>query len=101
MLQAQASQLEARLPTNLLEKSTVHIPYLTPTWILSMRQFMSNHNIQITVSDSFSIKLIGKNDKYIMDLQCLKGYTTSQQKDLNLVRLYLQASTLSDLSDES
>ena len=85
LLQAQASQLEAGLPINLLEEPTVHIPHLTPTCMLSMRRFMSNHNIESTATESFIIKLNGKNDKYIMDFKRLKGYTTSQQKDLNLV----------------
>ena len=36
-----------------------------------------------------------------MDTSRLKGYTASQQRDLNLVRLYLHAITLSDISNES
>ncbi|KAI2497835.1 hypothetical protein MHU86_16669 [Fragilaria crotonensis] len=101
LLQIQASQLEAGLPVNLLEEPTVHIPYLTPTWILSMRQFMSNHNIRITVTDPYHLRLRGSSDQYIMDLNRLKGYTPRQQKDINMVRLHLQSITLLDLVDRS
>ena len=102
LLQIQASQLEAGLPVNLLEEPTVHIPYLTPTWILSMRQFMSNHSIRITVTDPYHLRLRGSSDQYIMDLNRLKGYTPRQQKDINnMVRLHLQSITLLDLVDRS
>ncbi|KAI2493732.1 hypothetical protein MHU86_20802 [Fragilaria crotonensis] len=101
LLQVQASQLESGLPHILLEEPDIHIPYLTPTWILSMRQFMSNHNVRITLTDTFIIPLQGRHDLYIMDLQRLKGYTLRQQQDLNLVRIHLQVSTLADLVDPS
>ena len=99
LLQLQASQLESGLPIQLLDDPNIHIGYLTPTWILSMRQFMSNHNIRITLTDTFQIALQGKHDQYIMDLQRLQGYTTRQQKDLNLVRMYLQVTTIAELVD--
>ncbi|KAI2497541.1 hypothetical protein MHU86_16944 [Fragilaria crotonensis] len=99
LLQVQASQLESGLPVNLLEEPTVHNPYLTPTWILSMRQFKSNHNILITVTDPYQVRLNSPTDQHIMDLTRLKGYTTRQQKDINLVRIHLQSSTLFDLVD--
>ena len=41
MIQRATSQLEAGIPQLLLEEPTISIPYLTPTWILSMRQFLS------------------------------------------------------------
>ncbi|KAI2511184.1 hypothetical protein MHU86_3149 [Fragilaria crotonensis] len=101
LLQLQASQIESGLPIQLLKDPSIQIGYLTPTWILSMRQFLSNHNIRITLTDTFQIALQGKDDQYIMDLKRLQGYTTRQQKDLNLVRLYLQVTTLAELVDTS
>ena len=99
LLQLQASQLESGLSYPLLEEPSYHIAYLTPTWILSMRQFMSNHNIRITLTDTFTITLQGRHDSCIMDLQRLRGYSTRQQIDLNLVRLHLQVSTIAELVD--
>ncbi|KAI2507938.1 hypothetical protein MHU86_6471 [Fragilaria crotonensis] len=98
--QLQKSQLETGLSHSLLEEPSLHIAYLTPTWVLSMRQFMSNHNIWMTLTETFIIKLLGRNDRCIMDVQRLRGYSTRQQKDfLNLVRLRLQVSTLAELVD--
>ncbi|KAI2509681.1 hypothetical protein MHU86_4801 [Fragilaria crotonensis] len=101
LLQLQASQIESDFRYNSSKDPSIQIGYLTPTWILSMRQFLSNHNIRITLTDTFQIALQGKDDQYIMDLKRLQGYTTRQQKDLNLVRLYLQVTTLAELVDTS
>ena len=66
-LNMQYSQLEAGIDEPLLENPDVHIAYLTtPTWILSLRQFLSWHNMTIKVSDSFQIPLTGPKDEYIM-----------------------------------
>jgi hypothetical protein len=47
-LNLQYSQLEAGIGDSLLEHPGLHLAYLTPTWLLSLRQFMSNHNMTIT-----------------------------------------------------
>ncbi|KAI2512013.1 hypothetical protein MHU86_2301 [Fragilaria crotonensis] len=101
LLQVQASQLESGMSHFLLEEPSIHIPYLTPTLILSMRQFMSNHNISITLTNQYKVNLQGRHDKYIMDTARLQRYSTNQQRDLNLVRIYLQVTTLADLVDPS
>jgi hypothetical protein len=99
LLQLQSSQLESGLPNPLLEEPALHIPYLTPTWILSMRQFMSNHNISITLTHHYKVDLLGRHDQYIMNLSRLKGYSLRQQQDLNMVRIYLQVTTIAELVD--
>lgn len=43
LMSLKASQLEAALPNKLFEEPSLEIPYLTPTWVLSMRQYMFNH----------------------------------------------------------
>jgi hypothetical protein len=69
----------------LLEQPQVHIAYLTPSWILSIGQYLSNHNMSITVSDIHLDKPNGTTDDYIMQLEHLGRYETSQQIDINLV----------------
>lgn len=66
-----------------------------------MQQFMSNHNISIRLTDNFHITLQNPKDQFIMDLERLKGYTPSQQRDMNLVRIRLQVLTLADLVDST
>jgi hypothetical protein len=98
-LRVQASQLESGLPNPILEEPTLYIPYLTPTWILSMQQIVLNHNMRITLSTTYTATLIGQHDTYIMDLTRLQGYSTRQQQDLNLVCIYLQVTILAELMD--
>ncbi|KAI2501345.1 hypothetical protein MHU86_13143 [Fragilaria crotonensis] len=100
ILQVQTSQLESGIPNPILEEPNRPIPYLTPNWVLSMRQFMSNHkNITITLTNSNAPTLNSPRDKFIMFLEALSAYTTAQQRDINLVRMYLQVCTLSDMTD--
>lgn len=101
LLQVQASQLEAGITNPLLKEPTLLIPYLTSNWVLSMRQFMSNHNIRISLTQALDVSLAGLHDKCIMSLEHLKRYSTGQQIDINLVRIYLQVTTLSDMSDSA
>ena len=95
------SQIEAGIGESLLEHPSISIPYVTPTWLMSLRQFLHNHNITITVSDDYSLPLHGPTDQYIMQRQHLQRYSAAQQKDINLVRLYLQVHTLADMSDST
>ena len=53
----------------------------------------------IKVSNSFQIPLAGPKDEYIMQSEHLSRSSVSQHRDINLVRLFLQAKTLAELSD--
>jgi hypothetical protein len=95
----QYSQLESGIGEPLLEYPSIYIPYLTPTWLLSVRQFMSRHNMSIVLSDPYTLLTRNKSDQFIMQQQHLSRYSTRQQSDINLVRIYLQATTLADLTN--
>jgi hypothetical protein len=92
------SQLEAGVPFALLEKPHINLPYITPTWATSVRQFLYQHSITVNISETLRIRYSNKFDRCIMDSDTLRRYHTGQQRDINLVRLYLQVLTLSDLS---
>ncbi|KAI2498083.1 hypothetical protein MHU86_16393 [Fragilaria crotonensis] len=64
-----------------------------------MRQFMSNHNIKITLTDTISFPLRSPTDQYVMDVARLQGYSINQQKDINLTRIYLQITTIAEMTD--
>ena len=98
-LNIQYSQLEAGIGEPLLLYPSIPVSYLTPTWILSVRQFLTNHNMSLRLTNEFTVPLRGSTDGYIMQEQHLTRYSPSQQRDINLVRLYLQVTTLSDISD--
>ena len=93
------SQIEAGIGEQLMEHPSIPLSYLTPTWMMYLRQYLHNHNITITVSEDYAIPLRIPKDQYIMQSQHLQRYSASQQRDLNLVRLYLQVHTLADMSD--
>ena len=53
----QYSQLESGIGDALLKHPKIHVSYLTPTWITSLRQFLYCHNMSITVSEHYCPQL--------------------------------------------
>ena len=92
------SQIEAGIKDHILEHPSIDISYLTATWITSVRQFLFLHNLSLTITDSLNIIYQGKMDQCIMQPELLQRYSNQNQRDINLVRLHLQAITISDLS---
>lgn len=63
----QYSQLESGIGEPLLKHLRIHLPYLTPSWILSLvRQYLSNHNMTVTLTDTYHPILRSSSDQYIM-----------------------------------
>ena len=86
LLSIKYTQLEAGIPFHILERPDIHLPYITPTWITSVRQFQYQHNIKVNISETLRINYSGKHDQCIMDTANLKHYTPGQQRDINLVQ---------------
>lgn len=101
LLNLQYHQLEAGIAEPLLEQPTVPVPYLTPSWLLSVRKFLAKHNMSITLTEQPTIQKTSHLDQFIMQPEHLKRYSLIQQTDLNLVRIYLQVNTLADMIDTS
>jgi ribonuclease HI len=95
------TQLEAGIYEDLLANPTIDVPYISPTWLMSLRLFAANHSIKIHITNTLKIRLNGGPDRCIMDPTKLKSYTPAQQRDINLVRLYLRVITLADISEPS
>ena len=93
------SQREAGILEPLLAHPNIYVSYLTPSWLMSLRQYLFLHNLHIVVTDTFQDTLRGPSDAMIMQQEHLGRYTEAQQRDLNLVRMYLQVSKLSDMVD--
>jgi hypothetical protein len=63
----QYSQLESGIGEPLLKHPRIHLPYLTPSWILLLvRQYLSNHNMTVTLTDTYHPILRSSSDQYIM-----------------------------------
>jgi hypothetical protein len=97
-LNVKYSQIESGIKEPLLEHPGISISYLTPTWILSVRQFLSQHNMAITLTDTINVEIRDRYDCCIMNNEHLTRYTPTQKQDINLVRLHLQIITLSDMT---
>jgi hypothetical protein len=95
----QYSQMESGITQPILEYPDIHLPYLTPTWITSIRQYLYRHNLTITLTETNNISLKGQDDQVIMTTEHLQRYNPQQQRDINLVRLHLQVHTLADITD--
>ena len=91
-------QQESGIGEALLEVPTRYVPYLTPTWVASIRQYMSNHNLSVTLTDVLSLSVQRSGDSFIMVSDHLHRYSVIHQKDINLVRMYLQVTILSDMA---
>lgn len=98
LLTVKYSQIEAGISEPLLEYPDIHLLYVTSSWVMSIRQFLSQHNTTVTLTDTLKVELRGATDTCIMDPKLLIRYTPLQQKDINLVRLHLQVITLSDIT---
>jgi hypothetical protein len=66
-LSIETTQLEAGIPTNILEHPGLPIQYLTDTWSTSLWQFLHQHSIQITLTNTLRIRYNGPQDRCIMD----------------------------------
>ena len=62
----QYSQLELGIIQPILEHPEVHLAYLTPTWITSIRQYLHCRNLTITLTATHDIQLNGKTHQTIM-----------------------------------
>lgn len=90
------SQLECGMPDALLEHPDQYYAYLTPTWVLSMRQFCYNHGLTIKCTDSLVLKPCRQKDQFIMSQ--IAGYPDEYQYDVNLVRQYFGVNLLSNIT---
>ena len=88
ILNVKYSQIESRIKEPRLEHPGISISYLTPTWILSVRQFFSQHNKIITLTDTLNVAIRDQYDCCIMNNEHLTRYTPTQKLDINLVRLH-------------
>ena len=62
ILNVKYTKIEAGIKDSILEHPSIHLPYLTPTWITSIRQFLFQHNMKISLTDIIAIQIRGKQD---------------------------------------
>ncbi len=57
MINIHSTRLEAGIDFGILEEPSRPISYITPTWITSVRGFLANHNLTITITDQPDVLL--------------------------------------------
>lgn len=84
----------------LLEDTTTDLPHLESIWIKSIRQFLKSIGGRISLSIP-EVNLPQRvNDSAIMDIILASGrFVPAEIRRLNYCRLYLQAVTISDLTN--
>ena len=92
-------QIEAGVHFHLLEQPKSFLPYLTPCWFTSLRNFCGLHNITIQVKDNQVPQMSRTHDRCLMDVAAEHSFSKRELLDINLVRMYLQVCTISDITN--
>jgi hypothetical protein len=94
------TQLNAGTSYSIFQQVQTALPHLESKWLNSMRDFMATINATMEL-DNTGVPLIRRqHDAYIMDLILDSDqFTLTKIRRLNYCRLYLQAVTISDLTD--
>ena len=91
-------QVEAGVSFDLLEQPTTTLLYLTDCWLLSVRRFCAKFHISLSVRRNRVPQLSREHDSMLMEKAITLGFTRQELIDINLVRIYLCATTVSDVT---
>ena len=91
-------QVEAGVSFDLLVSPQLELPYLTDCWLLCLRKFCADFSISIRVLKNRIPLLARDGDSCLMEKAMTLGFSKQELIDVNLVRTYLQVTTLSDIA---
>ena len=94
------TQMTAGTSYSILQRVYEDLPHMESKWLVSMRTFMAQINASIDLDHKGVPPTQRQHDAHIMDaiLESDK-FTASQIRRLNYCRLFLQAVTISDITD--
>jgi hypothetical protein len=92
-------QLVAGTSKPILE-DTSYIPHFEGEWIREMRTFMDQIQAKITIEQLWMPHILRDHDEFIMDKALEYTKIRRYLKDINRVRIYLQAITIAEIADE-
>lgn len=93
-------QVEAGVSFDLLSQPSIPLVYLTDYWILYLRRFCATRGI-VTLRVSRNSRVpspVRVGDQILMDVALTLGFSRRELIDLNFARIYLRATTVSDIS---
>lgn len=91
-------QLEAGVSFDLFQYPHREIPHLTDCWLLHLRNFCSSYDISLRIRSNRIPHSARENDSFLMDHAISLGLTRQELVDVNLVRTFLQVTTVSDIA---
>ncbi|KAI2513929.1 hypothetical protein MHU86_313 [Fragilaria crotonensis] len=91
-------QIESGVSFDLLSSPQIELTYLTDCWILHLRKFCAEHNISIYVKKNRLPLISREGDSLLMDMAITMGLKKQELIDLNLVRIFLGVTTVSDIA---
>ena len=94
------TQMSAGTSYSIFQRVYEELPHLESKWLASMRKFMSEINASMDLDNNGVSTIQRKKDSHIMDhIMGSNMFTAAQIRRLNYCRLFLQAVTISDLTD--
>jgi hypothetical protein len=85
----------------LLEHNIIVHNYVHSPWVQATKTFLNSVRGQIYIPTLNTIKIIRNNDLAIMESPNIQRFTKSQLEAINACRIYLQITTLAEISDEA
>ena len=91
-------QVEAGISSDILAVPSKELTYVTDCWFLGLRKFCAKHRIRIHVKANRVPSSARQHDQFIMDIATSMPFKRQELVDINLVRIYLQVCTISDIA---
>jgi hypothetical protein len=91
-------QVEAGVSFDLQRFPSTEIPYLTNCWMVTLCRFCAEFDISIKSRSNRIPVLACYNDSCLMDSALRLGFTRQELIDVNLVRIFHQVTTMSDIA---
>jgi len=92
-------QLWAGVSQPILQDTTPY-SWIPDRWLSWLRRTMNEHNIQIRYS-AWVIQPLRRHDVFLMEAISKLGLTPQQLEQVNACRMYLQVTTLADITDHT
>jgi hypothetical protein len=91
-------QVEAGISPDILASPSKELTYVTDGWFLGLRKFCGKHRIRIHLKANRVPSSARQHDQFIMDIAASMLFKRQELVDINLVRIYLQVCTISDIA---
>lgn len=102
MTYLQWCQVVAGTSWSILENTSDKLPHLAEEkWIASVREFLDESQLKIYIPQLAPDKRQCEKDEYIIDYAIKLGFRNTELERINRCRIFLRATTISDISDST